>query len=216
MKWMPYRLTPLVNDGYYHVFNRGVEKRDIFLDDADYSRFLQTMHYYQFSGPKPRLSTYKRFRRNDFESHPKIVEIISYCLMPNHFHLILRQIGDNGISEFMSKSTNSYTKFINTKNKRIGSLLQGQFKAEVIETDEHLIQVNRYVHLNPFVAELVKDPEDFFYSSYKEYTGNSTHIVCNTQPILSLFSSKKSYSEFIKDYAGYSKELHKIKHLLID
>lgn len=213
---MPYRLTPLINDGYYHVFNRGVEKREIFLDGKDYSRFLITLYYYQFSGPKPKLSTYKRFRKNDFENHPKIVEIISYCLMPNHFHLILRQNGDNGISEFMSKSTNSYTKFINTKYKRVGSLLQGQFKAEVIESDEHLIQVNRYVHLNPFVAEIVKDLKDFPYSSYKEYTEDATNIICNTQPILSLFTNKQAYVEFIKDYADYSKKLHRIKHLLID
>lgn len=103
IKNMPYRLTPFQNDSYYHVFNRGVEKRQIFSSDRDYERFLQTTYYYLFSGPKPKFSTYKRFKFKEFYAKPKIVEVICYCLMPNHFHLLLKQVKENGIHEFMSK-----------------------------------------------------------------------------------------------------------------
>lgn len=213
---MPYRTTPFVNDSFYHVYNRGVEKRQIFMEDKDYQRFLQTIYYYQFNGPKPRFSTHKRFKIKDFDKNPKIVEIVCYCLMPNHFHLLLKQLKDNGIQEFLSKVTNSYTKYFNTKYKRVGPLLQGQFKAVSIETDEQLVHLSRYIHLNPFVAEITKDWKDFPYSSIHEFTGNSNLPICVTKYILDFFTSLTKYKSFITDHQAYALQLSKIQHLLID
>lgn len=213
---MPYRLVSFTNQNFYHTFNRGVNKQEIFNNPNDYERFLQTLYYYQFSGPKPRFSTHRRFRNKDFSNNPKIVEIICYCLMPNHFHFLLRQIKDKGITEFISKVSNSYTKYFNTKHRRIGPLFQGEFKAVLIETDEQLVHVSRYIHLNPFVAELVNDLTIFPYSSYNNFTDPASIDFCINKPILDFFKKPKEYEKFINDYSSYAKDLEKVKHLLID
>lgn len=186
------------------------------MEDEDYRRFFQTIHYYQFSGPKPRFSTHRRFRVKDFNKNPKIVEVVCYCLMPNHFHLLLKQVKDHGVHEFLSKITNSYTKYFNTKYKRVGSLLQGQFKAVSIESDEQLVHLSRYIHLNPFVAEITKDWENFSYSSIQEFTGNVTFPICVTEHILNFFNTWDKYQKFIADHQAYALELSKIQHLLIE
>lgn len=213
---MPYRTIHFVNQSFYHVFNRGVEKRQIFSSEADYERFLQTMYYYQFSGPKPRFSTHKRFRSKDFDKNPKIVEIICYCLMPNHFHLLIKQLRDGGLQEFIRKSINSYTKYYNTKNKRVGPLFQGEFKATAIETDEQLLHLSRYIHLNPYVSDLVEDPKDYNHSSYPYFVDLKEDLISVKQPVLDFFKKVEDYKSFISDYQGYAKELERLKHLLID
>lgn len=213
---MPCRFTPLVNESFYHIYNRGVEKRQIFMEDADYQRFLQTLNYYQFQGPKPRFSTHHRFKIKDFSKNPKIVEIICYCLMPNHFHLLLKQLKDNGIQEFLAKIANSYVKYFNTKYHRVGPLLQGQYKAIFVETDEQLVHLSRYIHLNPYVAEITKDWPSFPYSSAPEFLGVATFPICVTNHILNLFPNQAKYQSFIADYESYALELNQIKHLLID
>lgn len=213
---MPYRKVTFINQGYYHVFNRGVAKQNIFNGTKDYERFLDALNYYQYSGPKPKFSTYNRFRAMDFTKNPKIVEIVCYCLMPNHFHLLLRQISDGGLSEFLRKLGNSYTKYFNVKHKRVGHLFQGEFKAVMVETDEQLLHLSRYIHLNPFVSGLVKNLISFPYSSYEEFTQHSNKGLCVTEPILEFFKDKKNYINFINDHKDYAKELDAIKHLAID
>src|SRR5579885_1222389 len=99
---MPYRTVPLTTNEIYHIFNRGVAKLPIFYDKKDYTRFLKTLHYYQFKGPKPALSLLRRYRDQQIDKNPKIVEILCYCLMPNHFHLMIRQLQDGGTSEYIS------------------------------------------------------------------------------------------------------------------
>lgn len=136
--------------------------------------------------------------------------------MPNHFHLILRQTREGGIKEFMQKALNSYTKYYNTKHNRVGPLFQGQFKAVLIESNEQLMHLSRYIHLNPFVAEITKDYENFPYSSYSDFIGNTNQQLIATNSILSLFSSSQDYQSFVKDHASYALELGGIKQLLID
>lgn len=213
---MPYRTTPFITEGFYHSFNRGVEKRDIFTTDRDYQRFFETLYYYQHDGPKPRFSTHDRFKIKDFDKNPKIVEVICYCLMPNHFHLLLKQLKEGGVQEFLSKVTNSYTKYFNTKHNRVGHLFQGQFKAVLIDTDEQLVHVSRYIHLNPCVANLVKDLEEYDYCSFSEYTKESIVSFCNTAPILSRFKDKDDYREFVTDHTSYALDVHRIKHLILE
>lgn len=213
---MPYRLTALVNDGIYHVYNRGVEKRLIFIIDRDYQRFLETLYYYQFQGPKPRFSTHQRFKIKDYSNNPKIISVMAYCLMPTHFHLILKQLKDNGITEFIGKVCNSYTKYFNTKHGRIGPLLQGEFKTVLVESNEQLLQLSRYIHLNPYMSEVTNDLRSYPYSSYQSFIGNMLDKLSDPELVLSLFKSKRDYQGFVLDQADYAREVKQIEHLLLD
>ena len=135
--------------------------------------------------------------------------------MPNHFHLLIKQLKDRGITEFLSKLSNSYTKFYNTKYKRIGPLFQGQFKAVLIESDEQLIHVSRYIHLNPIASYLTKDLNSYEWSSYREYTSNIPGL-CNKEEIMGFFNSPQKYEQFCLDQISYAQDLERIKHQLID
>lgn len=213
---MPYRIIPFVNGQYYHIYNRGSEKRSIFENQRDYQRFLKTLKYYQIEGPKPRFSCFPNPLCDKLDETKKIVEIIAYCLMPNHFHLLIRQNKENGITEFMSKLLNSYTKYYNTKHNRVGALLQGMFKAVLIESNEQLIHVSRYIHLNPIVSYLVKNLDQYNWSSYQEYIKNNCKSFCSKNIILDQFKNPESYKEFVLDQVGYGLELELIKHQLVD
>jgi len=171
------------------------------------------MYYYQFSDPKPSFSTYKRFKIQAFDTNPKIVDIIAYCFMPNHFHMLLRQNQDGGIQNFMRKLFNSYTKYYNTIHKRVGPLFQGEFKAVLIESNEELIHVCRYIHLNPYVAGLTDDLTIFPYTSYPQYLGLRNTGFCVIEPIMHLYKDTKTYKSFVEDHQDYAKQLEIIKHL---
>ncbi len=213
---MPYRSSPFINESFYHIFNRGVNKQPIFSEERDYHRFTETLFYYQFSGPKPRFSTHKRFKVKDFTNNPKIIEIISYCLMPNHFHLLIKQLKNGAIVEFLGKLSNSYTKYYNTKHRRSGHLFQGEFKSVSVDTDEQLLHLSRYIHLNPYVSGLIKDLGSYPYSSYLDYLADRDSPMLNKEIILNFFKEKGGYQKFISDHQDYAKELEKIKHALID
>lgn len=214
---MPGRITPLVNDMLYHVYNRGAEKKVTFLQPRDFKRFIKTLYYYQYLGPKPSFSKFSKLNFNSFkpELNKKIVDIICYCLMPNHFHLLVKQLKDHGISIFVSQVCNSYTKYFNTKYLRVGALLQGVFKAELIESDEQLLHVSRYIHLNPIVSGLTKNLNNYPYSSYQEFIYQNQGL-CNTTEILNFFSSPKKYQEFVEDQIDYGTTLEILKHRTID
>lgn len=212
---MPSRIIPFVNDQYYHIYNRGTEKRALFEGTTDRRRFLKTLRYYQIAGPKPKFSNYFKLELFKIDPSKKIVEILCYCLMPNHFHLLIKQLRDGGITEFLSKVSNSYTKYFNTKYNRVGPLFQGEFKAVLVESDEQLLHLSRYIHLNPLSAFLVKNLDDYEWSSFKEYTGGAVGL-CAKDGILGFFKSPKSYQQFVLDQADYGQTLESIKHQLID
>ena len=213
---MPGRVTPLINGEIYHIYNRGSEKRDIFNRPRDYKRFKQTMYYYQFAGPKLKLSLFATSKLDSFNPDPtkKLVEILCFCLMPNHFHFMVKQLIDGGISSFVSQLCNSYTKFFNTKYNRVGALLQGTFKSVHVESEERLIHLSRYIHLNPVVSGICKMPEDYSWSSFIEYQAGEA--LCSTNLVLDLFPSKEKYKEFTDDQIDYGKTLETAKHQLID
>lgn len=214
---MPGRTTPLVNGEYYHIFNRGSEKRDIFTKPRDYSRFRQTLYYYQFLGPKPSFSKFSKSDLNSFKPNrsQKVVDILCYCLMPNHFHFLVKQLKDHGISTFISQLSNSYTKYFNTRYRRIGPLLQGAFKAVRIETDEQLVHASRYIHLNPVVSGLVKMPQHYDWSSYIGYTTQKPTI-CVVNEVMGLFGTPQKYKEFVEAQIDYGTTLEILKHRAID
>src|SRR3989344_4923667 len=214
---MPGRAVPLVNGEYYHIYNRGSDKRDIYIQPRDYNRFQKTIYYYQFLGPKLSFSKFAKSELNSFkpDSEKKLVEIICYCLMPNHFHFLVKQVKTNGISIFLSQLSNSYTKYFNTKYERVGALLQGTFKSVLIETDEQLIHVSRYIHLNPVVSRLTKELNSYKWSSYPEYIfGNS--LICSIDEILNFFPSPQKYQEFVDAQIEYGTSLEILKHRIID
>ena len=211
---MPLRTTPLINNEYYHIFNRGVAKMPIYLNRRDYQRFIKSMLYYQYAGPKPKFTRFKTSLKINLDK--QIVKIIAYCLMPNHFHFLLQQKQEYGISEFIAKLINSYTKYFNIKHKRTGHLLQGQFKAVHIETNEQLIHLSRYIHLNPFVGHKTKNLLSYTWSSYQEYLGKEKADMCSKSIILDQFKSVSEYEKFIMDQKKYAEELEMIKHQLID
>jgi putative transposase len=138
--------------------------------------------------------------------------------MPNHFHLLLKQIGDSGISKFLSNFQNSYTRYFNVKHERDGSLFLDQFKAIRIESDEQLLHVSRYIHLNPytgFVIKSEKELETYPWSSYTEYFLDKPRII-EKDILLSFFDSKSSFKKFVFNQADYQKRLKEIQHLIFE
>lgn len=213
---MPYRLIPFINNGFYHLYNRGLQREPIFNNYRDYSFFLRSFFYYQVENPKPKFSLYRQSKVFPIDPTKKMVEILAYCLMPNHFHLFVKQVRDNGISEFMRKFIHSYTKYRNVKYKRQGPVLNGVFKAVTIETDEQLVHVSRYIHLNPLVSRLVKDLRLYQWSSYPVYIGLQNNEQIAKDHVLNFFKNSQAYEKFVLDQAEYGTTLEQIKHLLID
>lgn len=209
-----------VTGSYYHVFNRGVAKQTLFHNDGDYRRFLETLSFYLEASPINRLSIAKKNPKFDAtlldEPQCSLVEIVAYCLMPNHFHLIVRQMIDNGLSTYTRRAFNSYTRYYNTRYDRVGTAFQGTFQAVLINSDEQLLHVTRYVHLNPFVAKLVDIPVDFPWSSLNAYFRGMDWRLCHPSLVLQLAGSSSAYKEFVHDYAEYAQTLSDLKKHLID
>ena len=146
-------ITNFANNEIYHIYNRGVEKRTIFLNEKDYLRFM--VNLYEFNNIAPAFNSGYFLNRDSIEvrlQYPrkkKLVEILVFCLMPNHYHLLLRQCIENGITYFMRKLGTGYTNFFNLKYERVGALFQGKFKAILLEQEAHFIHLPHYIHLNP-------------------------------------------------------------------
>lgn len=223
---MPGRPTPLVTNEIYHVFNRGIDHRPTFTDRRTFIRALKVINLYRFASPSISLSSFLRLsrqRRDDILNNLQnksetLVEFISYCLMPNHFHFLLKQNRKNGIAKFMSNFQNSYTRYFNIRQNRIGPLFLDQFKAVRLQTDEQLLHVSRYIHLNPYSSFIVKKLDEielYSWSSFPEYLGKKKRF-CNLDLILSFFKRKKDYARFVFDQADYQRHLEAIKHLILE
>jgi len=210
---MPRREPSFFTNEIYHIFNRGVEKRKVFLTGRDYSHFLETLAYYL--NPITKLSRRPKKGKGNLQNPDgRLVDVLCYCLMPNHFHLLLRQRAELGISTYMRRALNSFARYFNTKNDRVGPLFQGAFKAVRVESDEQLLHVSRYIHLNPLVDGLIERLEDNLWSSYREYVGYQSHsaLPLDVEFVLSHFSSKETYKNFVLDQVDYAKTLADIKH----
>jgi len=209
------RMVPLVSGEIYHVYNRGVEKRNIFMQGKDYIRFLRTFYYYQFAGPKPKYTNSFMLKYLIPKQNKKIVEILCYCLMPNHFHFLTQQLTEKGISNFIRLLSISYTKFFNIKYKRVGPLFQGSFKAVRVKSDEQLVHLSRYIHLNPIVSGIADNFDRYQWSSYREYAVGEK-LYCNTEEILNLFPNRQNYCQFLEDQKDYGTTLEILKHSSVD
>lgn len=225
---MPYRKTVFAQGETYHIYNRGVAGLPIFHSSTHYSRFLQLIDYYRFANVPTSFSRLKNLpleERNLILDNLKKennlqVEILAFCLMPNHFHLLLKQLTEKGTTNFISNVQNGYAKYINIKEERAGPLFQSAFKGVRIETEEQLLHVSRYIHLNPSTAYLVKIEKltEYPWSSLIDYVENTDQkfAFVNTALILSFFKSRGKYKEFVFNNAEYQRELANIKHLIFE
>ena len=149
------------------------------------------------------------------KSQSILVEIVAYCLMPTHFHLLLKQVSDRGISKYMARVLNSYSRYFNVRHKRTGPLWTSRFKSVSVASDEQLLHLTRYIHLNPVSARIVKKTKDWDYSSLQEYIDtDTTKNICAFFDIISL--NPKDYKQFVQDRKSYQKEISRIKDILID
>lgn len=217
----------MVTNEVYHVLNRGVASQPIFAGKRNYERCLETLFYYQNEDLPLSYSAFlelSRERRKEILENLRkkrqfLVEIVTFCLMPNHLHFLLKQVRENGTSTFMSNFSNSYTRYFNTTQKRVGPLFQGKFKAVRIETDEQLLHISRYIHLNPYSSYFVKNLKElevYPYSSLPEYLNLQKTDFCYKNPVLGHFKNAAVYKKFVFDQADYQKALEQIKHLVLE
>lgn len=199
---MPRREIKFYAGEYYHIYNRGNNRQHIFFDRENYLFFLQRMRRYLLSNS---------------------VVIVAYCLMPTHYHLIMgvKQTSEvletsevSEVSTRMMQLAVSYTKAINERYQRVGALFQGQFQAVRVDRNEYLLHLSRYIHLNPVTAGLAKRPEDWEFSSYREYIGLRNGTLPEPEIVLSQFPTRSAYQEFITSYSKGDET--RIAHLLLD
>lgn len=208
---MAQRKTAFVEGEYYHIYNRGVDKRNIFLDDDDLDRFLQSMlefnviepigSIYENSFDKDRCNTQLGGSTSKLgEVEGKLVDFIAYCLNPNHYHFLVMQTADRGIEKFMHRLSTGYTMYFNEKEKRSGALFQGRFKAVHIDSNKYLLHASAYVNLNDRVHQLGGSTSKLMKSrsSWEEYTDKSkkANIFCEKDIILGQFRNTAEYKKF--------------------
>jgi len=220
-----------VNGYIYHIYNRGVEKRKIFLDKEDYFRAVHDL--FEFNDQNPALTLYYKqanFKSYEVQPHkigkkerePRklLVKILAFCLMPNHFHLLLQQVTNGGVIKFMQKLGTGYTMYFNQRYERVGPLFQGRFKAKLVNQESHLIHLPYYIHCNPLDLEspewrkkeikdyrkAVRFLENYRWSSYPDYIGKKNFpSVTQREFLLDFFNGTEQYK---KDTLNWLKEFN--------
>jgi putative transposase len=184
---MPQRYVKFCQGEYYHLYNRG----RIFFERENYSFFLHRMRQYLLH----------------------ILDVVAYCLMPTHYHLLVL-LKEADLSHQMQLFAISYTKAMNKRYNRVGALFQGAFQAKHVGENDYLVQLSRYIHVNPVTTGLVKQLEEWEFSSYREYVGLRNGTLPQTEIVLSQFLSPAAYGEFVGSYALQEQE--RIADLLFD
>lgn len=212
---MPTAHRAFFNGEIYHLYNRGVNGQPIFRGKQSYLRAMSAMDFYRFSWSGPGLASFLRSDqliqaqvRNAQQDRGMLVEIYAYCLMPNHYHVLIKQVVEGGISNYISRFQNSYTRFYNIRSNRSGPLFTGPFKSVKIEDQIQLLHTSRYIHLNPYSAGLVDDIEglrNYPWSSLQEYGGNGVFRLADTTVISESFVNSDSYMRYIADRADFQR-----------
>lgn len=214
-----YILKEYVEEGVYHVYNRGVDKRCIFLDEQDYNFFIFLIKSYILPLDQQKINNETRMQKAAFSGH---IEIMAYALMQNHYHLLIKQKNETDLSNFMVSLMTSYVSYFNKKYDRTGHLFQGHYKAILVRNDDYMLHLSRYIHLNPIATrlDLVKSDNGLqgpallaelsgYYTSYAEYLhpNSSGQKWVNANTILEYFNNQsrsdlfgaKSYKAFVED-----------------
>jgi len=209
-----YVLRDFKQGEYYHVANYGVDKRIIFVDDEDFRTFLYYLKVYLL--PKNVIEKMPNLpKRMLGKNRNSEVELVAYSLMPDHFHMLLHEKELGGISLMMKQLSNAYTKYFNERHKRSGSLFEGPFKAAHVKNDD-MIQVVRYIHLNPFLSGIVDDPEKYRWSDFPTYTNSKEVNISNNTHVLGKFNTPADYKHFVHNYMDYAEKVKTLDHVLID
>lgn len=227
------------NTQIYHVLNRGVDKRKIFMDKQDYFRFIHDL--FEFNDENPTLNLYYAFKKAgnniDIErqyNKPRkmLVDILAFCLMPNHYHLLVKPRKEKGLPLFMKKLNMGYAKYFNLKNNRSGALFQGRYKAVLIANESHFIHIPYYIHCNPldliypeWRERKIKNPKQaseflasYRWSSHPDYLGKRNFpSITNRGLLLEYFGGVKGYENSIKEWLqGMDLEEENLKSYLLE
>lgn len=204
----------------YHIFNKSIANFNIFREQKNCIRFIQALAYYNKDNIK-KINLGKYLKTNQefnptllFPEKETIVKFISFCIMPDHYHLLIKILKDDVFSKYISNVENSYSRFFNLKHNRKGPLWQGRFKAVRIKNNEQLLHVSRYIHLNPTTNNLVAKPDEWDFSSYRLIIENSIFL----EEIITEISIKDTitYKNFVENQIDYQKKLKIIKKLIFD
>ena len=207
----------------YHVLNRGVDKRQIFMDKQDHLRFIHDL--YEFNNQERVESTYLKFHnystdnnidlKPDKEPRKLLVDILAFCLMPNHYHLLLSPRSEGGIPQFMQKVNMGYSKYFNQKHERVGTLFQGPYKHISVTNEIHFLHLPFYVHFNPLDLSYpewrenkISNPKkaleflkSYRWSSHLDYLGiKNFPSVLNMKPLMEIFGSHNDYQKLVENY----------------
>lgn len=227
------RIKTYIDDSYYHLYNRGVDKRTIFVEQQDYAVFLSYLKTYLLPKNEKELREKLADPSTDYKTRDKILKILrlnnfsetldllGYCLMPNHFHLLVHQVWADTIHKFMNSLCTRYSMYFNRKCKRIGPLFQGVYKAVLVETDEQLLYLSCYIHAQSLASQgqalQIQQP-----SSYPNYLKKNLQDWVKPNEILSFFKTAQarnpkdflSYQSFVENSKG--KELETIGGLILE
>jgi REP element-mobilizing transposase RayT len=183
---MPYRKVQFARGHYYHVYNRGIDRQPIFQEAENYAFLLRRIKRY---------------------AHAQRIAVIAYCLMLNHYHLLLRQDGDTPISTLMQRVFNSYTKAYNKRYGRQGTLFEGPYRALHVDQQTYLRHVCRYIHANPVKHGFVEQVQEWPYSNYHEWIGTREGTLVDRAFVQGLFATEKAYERFVQAYVEGLSEL---------
>jgi putative transposase len=219
---MPSRRIVFVNKEIYHIYNKTIDHRNVFSANSLMSLFVELLWYYQQGNHALRFShfqklellTKKKYWKTIILKSSPQVELLAYVLMPNHFHLLVKQKQKMGIVYYLSQILNSFTRGYNNYHQRLGPIFLPRFKAKIILSSEQLLHTSRYIHLNPYSSAIVNNLESlkqYPFSSLLEYL--QTPRICQTNTILSHFNLEQDkYWEFLTNNALHQKDLEEIKH----
>ena len=204
---------------FFHVFNKSIANYGIYKDLNNSQRFYQALNYYNNHSYGASLSKYLM---KDRDYNPQIldydknsyIKFISYCIMPDHYHLIVKILKAGIFSKYINDLEDSYSRYFNIKFNRKGPLWQNSFQAVRIESNEQLLHVVRYVNINPTTAELVEKPEDWKFSSYRDLISNPKYLREIITEIS--ISDPKSFQKFCEDNINYQRKLREIKKFLLE
>lgn len=219
-----------VDNSYYHLYNRGVEKRIIFTDEQDYAVLLSYLKTYLLpkdtaslnkiladpqSSSKKKSQAIQHLRMNNFHES---ITLVSFCLMPNHFHFLIKQTESNTIDKFMNSLWTRYSMYFNKRMKRVGPLFQGVYKAVIVNSEEQLLHLTRYIHRNPNPASKGDAFRNYSYSSYLQYMQKVKMEWVKPTEILAFFAKSgfNSYQNFVEDNVISTGSLDMIKNLALD
>jgi len=211
---------PIELETFHHVYNRGTDKRVVFNNIKDYKRFvlyLNVVNDVEILSPAHNGMS----EEESYSSHPseRLVNLVAFCLMPNHFHLLLQERTSGGISKFMQRLGTAYTMYFNEKNERSGALFQGRFKNRLIDSEAYLLKIIDYIHLNPMGSNSIANSQDNLdnheWSSYHHYCGKNKFSYMLQPEALDRFT-KISVGDEYKQWVSSQNDFSEVEHLLID